>query len=56
MLMIGAPTIYLAGQAGSGDLGSMLQSPQQRIAVAVGLGLFLIGAALALLVVWKAPR
>lgn len=54
MLMIGAPTVYLVGRAGAGDLAVMLESSQQRIAVAIGLGLFMIGAVSASVVVWRA--
>lgn len=56
MLLVGAPTFYLVSQAGSGALDGMLASSQQRIVAVIGLGLFLVGSAAALGVVWKATR
>lgn len=56
MLLVGAPTAYLASQASSGGISRMLESSQQRIVVMVGLGIFLIGAAAAVLVVVRASR
>lgn len=56
MLLVGAPAIYLASQAGSGGISRMLESSQQRIVVALGLGLFLVGAVAAMVVVLRASR
>jgi len=55
-LLVGAPVVYLVSQASSGGLGRMLESGQQRVAVLVGLALFLVGAAVATLVVWRASK
>lgn len=55
-LMVGAPLLYLIGRAESRGLGRMLETSHQRIVVVIGLGLFLTGAAVALIVVWRASR
>lgn len=56
VLMVGAPLIYLVSRAGSGGLAKMLETSQQRVVVVIGLGLFLVGAASALLIVWRASK
>lgn len=56
MLLVGAPATYLVSRAGSGGLERMLESSQQRVALLVGLALFLSGAAAAILVVVRASR
>ena len=56
MLLVGAPVAYLLTRAGSGGLDRLLESGQQRAAVLVGLALFGLGAAAAIVVVWRASR
>lgn len=56
LLLVGAPLVYIVGQAMSGSLERMMRSSQQRIVAIVGLGLFLVGLAGALFVVWRAGR
>lgn len=56
LVLIGAPVFYLASQASSGGLSSLLASPEQRVAAVIGLGLFVAGLAWASLVLWRASR
>lgn len=56
MLLVGAPVAYLLSRAGTVGLDQLLESGQQRVAVLVGLGLFLVGATAATAVVWRASR
>jgi hypothetical protein len=56
MLLVGAPAAYLLSRASSGDIEQMVESGQQRVAVLAGLALFLLGAAAATVVVWRASK
>ncbi len=56
MILVGAPVAYLLSRASSGGLGQLVESGQQRVAVLVGLALFLLGAAAAIVVVWRASK
>lgn len=56
MLLVGVPMAYLLSRASSGGLGQMVESGQQRVAVLVGLALFLLGAVAATVVVWRASK
>lgn len=56
MVLVGAPVLYLGWQVGGGGLGELLATSEQRIVAILGLGLFVIGAALAALVLWRAAR
>lgn len=55
-LFVGAPVVYLVGQAMSGSLERMLRTSQQRTVALVGLGVFLLGASIASVVIWRATR
>jgi Flp pilus assembly protein TadB len=56
LLLVGAPLVYLTGQALSGNLERMLRSSHQRIVAMAGLGLFLVGLIVTTAVVWRATR
>jgi hypothetical protein len=56
MLLVAAPAAYLLSRASSGDIEQMVESGQQRVAVLAGLALFLLGAAAATVVVWRASK
>lgn len=56
LVLVGAPVLYLGWQVGGGGFGELLATPEQRIVAMLGLGLFVIGAALAGLVLWRAAR
>ncbi|HEY6635818.1 MAG TPA: hypothetical protein VI141_09440 [Acidimicrobiia bacterium] len=56
LVLGGAPVLYLANRAMSGSLESTLATSPQRISAMFGLGLFLLGLALTLLIVWRAGR
>lgn len=56
LLLLGAPLVYISGQAMSGELERMLRSTQQRMVALVGLGLFVVGIAGASLVLWVSRR
>lgn len=53
LVFVAAPILWLLLQARTGSLGALLSRPGQRIVVIVGLSLFLIGAALATIVLWR---
>ena len=54
LVLVGAPVAYVLGQAGGGGLADLLASPQQRVVALLGLGLLMLGLALAAVVVWRA--
>lgn len=56
LVLIGAPVFYLVSRASSGGLGTLLVSSEQRVAAAIGLGLFAVGLVWAFLVLWRASR
>ncbi|HJQ76683.1 MAG TPA: hypothetical protein VJ948_05405 [Acidimicrobiia bacterium] len=56
LVLVGAPVAYVLGQAGGGGLADLLASPQQRVVALLGLGLLMLGLALAAVVVWRAER
>lgn len=56
LVLTGAPALYVMARAGSGGLGRLLLSPQQRLVTLFGFGLFLLGLCIALAVVWRAGR
>lgn len=56
LVLLGAPLVYLVSQIGSGGLADLLASPEQRMVGMIGLGLFLLGLAVACLVLWRASR
>lgn len=49
-----APTAFISLQAGSGSLGQLLDTPDQRVAVVVGIVLFLSGLCAVVLLLWRA--
>lgn len=51
-----APVLYLTSQVGSGGLGRLLITSQQRTVSMIGLGLFLMGLTSTALIVWRASR
>lgn len=55
-VLLGAPLVYLISQMGSGGLAAHLASSEQRVAALLGLGLFVLGLALACLTLWRATR
>lgn len=56
LILTAAPLVYLISQLGSGGLGRLVASSQQRTVTLIGLGLFLAGLGTACLVVWRASR
>lgn len=56
LVLIGAPLVYVTGQIGSGGLGRMLASGQQRLAALLGFGLFALGVTVAAIVGWRAGK
>lgn len=56
LVLTGAPALYVMARAGSGGLGRLLLSPQQRLITLLGFGLFVLGLGIALAVVWRAGR
>lgn len=56
LVLLGAPLIYLITQLGSGELGRLLVSSEQRVVALIGLGLFSLGLAWACLVLWRGSR
>lgn len=53
-LFVGVPLLYLGWKWGSGDLGDLLASPQQRSIASIGLALYLVGLFGVGLVMWRA--
>ncbi len=49
-----APTAFISLQAGSGSLGELLDTPDQRVAAVVGIVLFLSGLSAVVLLLWRA--
>lgn len=49
-----APTAFISLQAGSGSLAGLLDAPRQRVAVLVGMVLFLSGLCAVVLLLWRA--
>ncbi len=56
LLLVGAPILYLSTRLGSGGLSRLLESPEQRFASLVGLGLFLLGVLATVAVMWRSAR
>jgi Flp pilus assembly protein TadB len=56
LVLGGAPVVYLVNRAVSGSLESTLVTSPQRISAMVGLGLFMLGLTITLLIVWWAGR
>lgn len=56
LVLIGAPLVYLFTQMNSGGLAGFLASSEQRVVATIGLGLFVVGLAVAGLVLWRAGR
>lgn len=56
LVLLGAPLVYLISQMGSAGLAAHLASSEQRVAALLGLGLFVLGLALACLTMWRATR
>lgn len=55
-VLVGAPTLYVFSQLGSGGLGRLLASSAQRVVALIGLGMFSLGLAAAGLIIWRAAR
>lgn len=53
-LFVGAPALYLGVRWAAGDLGGLIATPAQRTVGLAGLGLFLLGLAGSVLVLWRA--
>lgn len=56
LVLMGAPLLFVANRLMSGDLATLLASPQQRVVALVGLGLFVTGLSVAWAVVFGASR
>lgn len=56
LLLIGAPLIYVSSRLSGQGLGVYLASAEQRMAVMMGLGLFLLGLGGAAFVLWRSSR
>jgi hypothetical protein len=53
LVLVAAPLVYLLTRLGDGGLAGYLASSEQRVAATVGAGLFAVGIAGALLVLWR---
>jgi hypothetical protein len=56
LVLVGAPMLFMASQLGSGDLGRLLASSEQRVVALIGLGVFALGFGISSLVLWRAGR
>lgn len=56
LVLVGAPMLFMASQLGSGDLGRLLASSEQRVVALIGLGVFALGLGISSLVLWRAGR
>lgn len=56
VVLVAAPLLYLISRIGSGGLVGYLASSEQRVVTVLGLGLFLLGLAVAGFVLWRAGR
>jgi hypothetical protein len=56
LVLVAAPLFYLLTRLGDGGLAGYLASSEQRVAATVGAGLFAVGIAGALLVLWRSGR
>jgi hypothetical protein len=56
LVLVAAPLFYLLTRLGDGGLTGYLASSEQRVAATVGAGLFAVGIAGALLVLWRSGR
>jgi hypothetical protein len=56
LVLTGAPALYVTTRMASGGIGRFLASSQQRFMALLGLGLFIAGLGIALVVVWRAGR
>lgn len=52
-VFVASPAVYLAWRWSTGGLGAMFADPGQLILASAGTGLFLIGVAVALFLVWR---
>lgn len=55
-VLVAAPAAYLIFQAGSGGLAGMLAESEQRLVAVLGMGLFVTGLIVALLVLWRGGK
>lgn len=56
LVLVAAPVTYLIFQVDSGGLAGLLAASEQRSVTVLGLGLFVSGLVVALLVLWRAGR
>ena len=56
LVLVAAPVTYLIFQVDSGGLAGLLAASEQRMVAGLGLGLFVAGLVVALLVLWRAGR
>lgn len=54
LFLVGAPAVYVMSRLSSGGIDSLIASSPQRIVALVGLGLFLLGALVTALLMWRA--
>jgi Flp pilus assembly protein TadB len=55
-VLVAAPAAYLIFQARSGGLVGMLAESEQRMVAVLGMGLFVTGLIVALLVLWRGGK
>jgi hypothetical protein len=55
-VLVVAPAAYLIFQAGSGGLAGLLAESEQRLVAFLGMGLFVTGLIVALLVLWRGGK
>ena len=56
LVLVAAPVAYLVFQVDSGGLATLLAASEQRLVAVLGMGLFVTGLVVALLVLWRAGR
>ncbi len=56
LVLLGAPLFYVSSQLGSGGIGRLLATSEQRVVATLGLGLFLVGLTSACAILWRASR